>query len=74
MGIEGERVTSLCVRWGVEWREKGSVTEKTKDKLAGDDLWMLKPKEISPDFLKSSPETKQLRKEWQAMKLKSEDE
>jgi len=74
MEIEGERVKSLCVRWGVEWREKGSVTENTKDKLAGDDLWMLKPKEISVDFLQSSPETRQLREEWQAMKLKSEDE
>src|SRR3972149_7271767 len=73
MEIEGERVKNLCVRWGVEWREKGSVTENTKDKLA-DDLWMLKPKEISVDFLQSSPETRQLREEWQAMKLKSEDE
>jgi len=64
MNAEADRVKSLCVRWGVEWRESESLNEKSRAELAEDDLWMLKPKMITIDFMKSSEGAKAERKAW----------
>jgi len=57
------RVKGLCERWGVEWRESGSLGEGHT--FTDDDQWMKKTKIIQViDFNSSSDGIKQERKAW----------
>lgn len=66
MGEELDRVKALCVRWGVNWLERGSVTEaKAKNKeIAEDDLWMLKPRLTVVNFNEPEEVAKKAEKQW----------
>jgi hypothetical protein len=61
------RVKGLCERWGVEWRESGSLGEDYP--FGEDEEWMKKSKiERMIDFNSSSDGTKKLRDAWNGTK------
>jgi hypothetical protein len=78
MAEEQDRVKALCMRWGVEWLERGTMTEKAlKDGHIGEDeKWMLKPKIVKINFNETPEGFKKARKEWygQGSLPESEDE
>jgi len=66
MSEELDRVKAVGVRWGVEWLDRSTITEKAlKDGNIGDDeKWMLKPKIIKIDLNVSSDGIKKAREQW----------
>jgi hypothetical protein len=63
------RVKSLCQRWGVEWREAGSLNGTHV--FGDDDAWMKKPVGDS-FFLKGTDGMKKARQEWYGEKSEGE--
>lgn len=74
MTEEQDRVKALCVRWGVEWLERGCLAEKAT--IDDEDLWMKKPKIVTINFNETPEGFKKARKEWygQGNLPESEDE
>jgi hypothetical protein len=56
------RVKGLCERWGVEWRESGSLADSVA--VVEEFEWMRKPVVKMIEFGKSSEATNELRKAW----------
>jgi hypothetical protein len=60
MSIEIERVKGLCERWGVQWRERGSLAGN----ISEDEQWMKRPVVKMINFNETPEEFKKARKEW----------
>lgn len=56
------RVKGLCERWGVEWRESGSLGEGHE--FSEDEAWMKKQRLITVDFNAPDAGFKNARKQW----------
>lgn len=56
------RVKGLCERWGVQWRESGSLGEMHP--FSDDEKWMKKQRLITIDFNKESDAFRSERKAW----------
>lgn len=56
------RIRGLCERWGVEWRESGSLSDGHE--FTDEEAWMKKPRSTQINFNKSSEGSKMERKAW----------
>lgn len=78
MAEELDRVKALCVRWGVEWLERGVISEEADKKglLGEDEKWMLKPRVVMLNLNEPAETIKKAEKQWKNRKFTphSEDE
>jgi hypothetical protein len=56
------RVKGLCERWGVEWRDSGSLSDAHA--FSEEENWMKKQRVITVDFNAPDPGFKSARKQW----------
>ena len=66
MEAEIERVKALCERWGVEWRERGSLAPGVE--VAEEDKWMKRTVVVQVTFTDSSMAFAEEREKWQQLK------
>jgi len=71
METELERVKALCERWGVEWRERGSLGPDVE--VGEDEKWMKRPVETQVMFNDSSKAFAEEREKWHQLKQDGQD-
>lgn len=72
MEVENERVKALCERWGVAWRERGSLGPTTE--VEEDEKWMKRPVVMMVNFNETPEGFKQAREEWKNTKFVDRNE